>query len=100
MMSMTTTIRTIFGFAALGLAGAFGASGVIAQPVNGGANNAGCTSPPGLNYMICNGQRVPKPGNRVVKADGSWREELHQGSCVVVKEKTASGEYKETRQCN
>jgi hypothetical protein len=46
-----------------------------------------------------NGQRVPK-GNRVTNPDGSWREEVRQGNCVTVKEKAATGEYKETRQCN
>jgi hypothetical protein len=46
-----------------------------------------------------NGQRVPK-GNRVNNPDGSWREEVRQGNCVTVKEKSATGEYKETRQCN
>jgi len=95
---MTTTLRALLTLGALGVAGAFGASGAAAQPAGG--NPGQCTSPPGLNYMICNGQRVPKPGNRVVNPDGSWREEVRQGSCVVVKEKTASGEYKETRQCN
>jgi hypothetical protein len=53
-----------------------------------------------MNYMICNGQRVPKGGNRVTRPDGSWREEQRQGPCLVVKEMTAQGEYKETRQCN
>jgi hypothetical protein len=42
---------------------------------------------------------VPK-SDRVTKADGSWREEVRQGNCVTIKEKSASGEYKETRQCN
>jgi hypothetical protein len=42
---------------------------------------------------------VPK-GNRVTNPDGSWREEVRQGNCVTVKERSASGEYKETRQCN
>ena len=45
------------------------------------------------------GRRVPK-GNRVTNPDGSWREEIRQGNCVTVKERAASGEYKETRQCN
>ena len=46
-----------------------------------------------------NGQRVPK-SNRVTNPDGSWREEMKQGNCVTVKERSASGEYRETRQCN
>ena len=56
-------------------------------------------TPRGWNYEIKDGKRVPK-GNRETKADGSWREEIRQGNCVTVKEKTAAGEYKETRQCN
>ena len=45
------------------------------------------------------GRRVPK-GNRVTNPDGSWREEIRQGNCVTVKERSAAGEYKETRECN
>ena len=56
-------------------------------------------TPKGWNYEIKNGKRVPK-GNRVTNPDGSWREEVRQGNCVTVKEKSATGEYKETRQCN
>ncbi|NUT00681.1 MAG: hypothetical protein HOP96_06875 [Sphingomonas sp.] len=65
------------------------------------ANNAGTTqsTPRGWNYEIRDGKRVPK-GNRVTNADGSWREETRQGSCVTVKEKTAAGEYKESRRCD
>jgi hypothetical protein len=57
------------------------------------------STPKGWNYEIKNGQRVPK-GNRVTNPDGSWREEVRQGNCVTVKEKSKTGEYKETRQCN
>jgi hypothetical protein len=57
------------------------------------------STPRGWNYEIKNGQRVPK-GNRVTNPDGSWREEVKQGNCVTVKEKSKTGEYKETRQCN
>ena len=92
---MSIFIRALIPVAGLAVAAVFGATGAQAQQAQ-----SQCTSPPGMNYMICNGQRVPKPGNRVVAADGSWREEVRQGPCVVVKEKTASGEYKETRQCN
>jgi len=56
-------------------------------------------TPSNWSYEIKDGKRVPK-GNRVSKADGSWREEVRQGNCVTIKEKSASGEYKETRQCN
>ena len=93
---MTSPIRIILaaGLAALGL-------GLAAAPAGAqGQAGQGCTSPRGLNYMICNGQRVPKPGNRVSAADGSWREETRQGNCIVVREKTANGEYKESRRCD
>ena len=56
-------------------------------------------TPKGWSYNIQNGQRVAK-GNRVTNPDGSWREEVKQGKCTTVKEKSASGEYKETRQCD
>lgn len=57
-------------------------------------------TPKGWSYTIDkNGQRVPK-GNRVTNADGSWREEVRQGNCVTIKEKSAAGEYRETRQCD
>jgi hypothetical protein len=56
------------------------------------------STPKGWNYEIRDGKRVPK-GNRVTNADGSWREETRQGNCVTIKERTASGEYKETREC-
>ena len=56
-------------------------------------------TPKGWSYNIQNGQRVAK-GNRVTNPDGSWREEVRQGKCTTVKEKSASGEYKETRKCD
>jgi hypothetical protein len=57
-------------------------------------------TPKNWNYTLgSNGQRVPKL-NRVTNPDGSWREEVRQGNCVTVKERSADGEYKETRQCN
>jgi len=56
-------------------------------------------TPRGWSYDIQDGKRVPK-GNRVTNPDGSWREELRQGNCVTIKERSATGEYKETRQCN
>lgn len=93
---MTTLLRTIM---AAGIA--FAGLGLAAVPAAGQAKaGQGCTSPPGMNYMICNGQRVPKPGNRVVGSDGGWREETRQGNCVVIREKSASGEYKESRRCD
>jgi hypothetical protein len=57
------------------------------------------STPRGWNYEIRDGKRVPK-NDRQTNADGSWREETRQGNCVTIKERSASGEYKETRQCN
>ena len=57
------------------------------------------STPRGFNYEIKDGKRVPKGGNRVTNPDGSWREEVRQGNCVTIKEMSAAGEYKETRQC-
>jgi hypothetical protein len=62
------------------------------------ASNTQAT-PKGWNYEIKDGKRVPK-GNRVTNADGSWREEVRQGKCVTIKEKTGAGEYKESRRCD
>jgi len=56
-------------------------------------------TPKGWSYEIKDGKRVPK-GNRVTNPDGSWRETIKQGNCVTIKEMSAQGEYKETRQCN
>jgi hypothetical protein len=87
-----TVIKLLIGGAfALGATAAFAA----AQP----ARQAPQT-PKGWSYQLdSHGNRVPK-GNRVTNPDGSWREEVRQGNCVTVKEKSATGEYKETRQCN
>jgi uncharacterized low-complexity protein len=60
---------------------------------------SGQSTPKNWNYEIKDGKRVPK-GERVTNADGSWREEVRQGNCVTIKEKSAAGEYKETRRCD
>ena len=86
-------IRTlVVGAVALGATAAYAA----AQPTQ---NQQDSPTPKGWSYEIKNGQRVPK-GNRVTNPDGIWREEVKQGNCVTVKERTKTGEYKETRQCN
>jgi hypothetical protein len=68
----------------------------VAAAQSGGQIEA---TPKNWSYEIKDGKRVPK-GNRVTNPDGSWREEVKQGNCVTVKERSAAGEYKETRQCN
>jgi hypothetical protein len=74
---------------ALAVAGAVGVAGTAAAQ----------TIPKNWSYQIKDGKRVPK-GERVTNADGSWREETRQGKCITVKEKSAAGEYKETRRCD
>jgi hypothetical protein len=55
--------------------------------------------PKGWTYQVdSHGNRVAKT-SRVLKQDGSWREEIRQGNCLTVKERSATGEYKETTQC-
>jgi hypothetical protein len=63
------------------------------------AQSAATATPKGWNYEIKDGKRVPK-AQRQVNADGSWREEFKQGTCVTIKEKAPSGEYKESRRCD
>ena len=89
---MTRKWKIVLGVAGLAFA-ATAASAALAQ-------NAGDqATPKGFNWEIKDGKRVPK-GQRQTAADGSWREEIRQGKCVTVKEKSAAGEYKETRSCN
>ena len=54
--------------------------------------------PKNWNYEIKDGKRVPK-AERLTNPDGSWREEVRQGKCITIKEKSPNGEYKETRRC-
>ncbi|WP_155263221.1 hypothetical protein [Sphingomonas segetis] len=79
------------------LVGAFAFGATAAYAAAPPAQDA--KTPKGWSYEIKDGKRVPK-GDRVTNPDGSWREEIKQGNCVTIKEKSAAGEYKETRQCN
>jgi len=90
-MNKTVMTAVIVGVIALGASAAHAAGQQSQNPQQ--------QTPKGWSYSLQNGQRVPK-GNRQTNADGSWREEVKQGNCVTVKEKSASGEYKETRECN
>ncbi len=76
-----------------------GATALVATAASAADTQASQSTPSGWNYEIKDGKRVPK-AERKVNADGSWREESKQGTCVTVKEKTASGEYKESRRCD
>jgi len=91
-MRKTATMALLIGAIALGAMATYAA----AQPAQPQQVQQ---TPKGWSYNLENGQRVPK-GNRVTNSDGSWREEVRQGNCVTVKEKAASGEYKESRQCD
>jgi hypothetical protein len=87
-LAVVLSVMAGFGLTSMALAQA---------PQQPQAQNA--ATPSGWSYTIKDGKRVPK-GNRVVSADGSWREEIRQGKCVTVKEKSSAGEYKETRRCD
>ena len=93
---MTRTWKILVGLGAIALA-ATAASAAFAQASSGSA--ADQATPTSFNWEIKDGKRVPK-GARQTNADGSWREEIRQGKCLTVKEKTAAGEYKETRKCD
>jgi hypothetical protein len=91
---MTRTWKIVLGIGAVALA-ATAASAAYAQAA-GGNDQA---TPSSFNWEIKDGKRVPK-GQRQTAADGSWREEIRQGKCITIKEKSAAGEYKETRKCD
>jgi hypothetical protein len=81
-VSRTALLGTIAVVATLGFAAA-----AVAQSL-----------PKNWNYEIRDGKRVPK-AQRLTNPDGSWREEMRQGKCITIREKSPSGEYKETRRC-
>ena len=90
---MTRTLKIVLTIAGVAFA-ATAASAAYAQVTSGDQS-----TPSGFNWEIKDGKRVPK-GQRKVNADGSWREEIRQGKCVTVKEKSAAGEYKVSRRCD
>ena len=91
---MTRMWKIVVGVGAIAFA-VTAASAAFAQATTGNDQ----ATPNSFNWEIKDGKRVPK-GDRQVNADGSWREELRQGKCVTIKEKSAAGEYKETRKCD
>jgi hypothetical protein len=56
-------------------------------------------TPKSWDWEIKDGRKVPK-GNVTTNPDGSRREVIRQGACTTVKEWSATGEYRETRECN
>jgi hypothetical protein len=91
-MQMTLAAGAVIAIAAAAL-GAFG------TPANAQKSEPEAKTPSNWSYEIRNGRRVPR-GNRVTAADGSWREEVRDGACTTVRTMSASGEYRETRQCD
>lgn len=90
---MTRTWKIALMVAGVAFA-ATAASAAYAQAATGDM-----ATPKSWNYEIKDGKRVPK-GDRQVNADGSWREEFRQGKCVTLKEKSPTGDYKESRRCD
>jgi hypothetical protein len=87
------TNRALIAFVAVAVSGVC-AHAALAQPASQRP------TPKSWKYEIdSRGNRVARD-NRVIRPDGSWREEIRQGNCLTVKERSATGEYKETRQCN
>ena len=97
-MKRTTQRALMLG--AIALVAAAGYAGVAAAQGQVKIQAQAQSTPKGWNYEIKNGKRVPKASSRVTNADGSWREEIRQGKCVTIKEKSAAGEYKESRSCD
>lgn len=66
------------------------------------AQNAGnkARTPSNFNYDVDkSGRRIPKAGNRVQQADGSWVEEIKQGNCSITRT-GREGEVREVQKCN
>lgn len=78
---------------------------VLAAVLTGSASAAAqaapqpASTPRNWAYDLRDGKRVPR-GNRVNNPDGSWREEVREGQCMTVKQKTTNGDYSETRKCD
>ena len=91
---MTRLVKTVLLIGVAAFA-ATAAGAAYAQP--GGDKKV---TPSGWSYDIKDGKRVPKTGGRVTAADGSWKEESRKGGCTEIKEMSAQGELRITRQCD
>ena len=88
-MKKTARIVLIVGAAALGATAAYAAA--PAQP----------QTPKTWSWTKGkDGKRVERPSEVTKNPDGSTREVIRNGRCVTIKERSASGEYRETRQCD
>lgn len=90
-MNKTAKIALAVGAIALGATAAYAAAPAPQQQ----QTPKGWSWTPGKG-----GKRVERPSEVTKNADGSTREVIRNGRCVTVKERTASGEYRESRQCD
>ena len=57
-------------------------------------------TPPNWQYEIVGGKRVPWSPNHNTKPKSSKHKKKRLGKCGTIMERSATGEYKETRQCD
>jgi hypothetical protein len=87
-MKKTAKIVLIVGAAALGATAAYAAAPAQQQTPKTWSWTKGK-----------DGKRVERPSEVTKNPDGSTREVIRNGKCTTIKERSASGEYRETRQC-
>ena len=88
-MKKTAKIVLIVGAAALGATAAYAAAPAQQQTPKTWSWTKGK-----------DGKRVERPSEVTTNPDGSTREVIRNGKCTTIKERSATGEYRETRQCN
>jgi hypothetical protein len=88
-MKTTAKIVLIVGAAALGATAAYAAAPAQQQTPKTWSWTKGK-----------DGKRVERPSEVTTNPDGSTREVIRNGKCTTIKERSATGEYRETRQCD
>jgi hypothetical protein len=88
-MKTTAKIVLIVGAAALGATAAYAAAPPQQQTPKTWSWTKGK-----------DGKRVERPSEVTKNPDGSTREVIRNGKCTTIKERSATGEYRETRQCD
>ena len=88
-MKKTAKIVLIVGAAALGETAAYAAAPAQQQTPKTWSWTKGK-----------DGKRVERPSEVTTNPDGSTREVIRNGKCTTIKERSATGEYRETRQCD
>lgn len=92
-MSRTVIGALIIGAIALGATAGY----AVAAP---GQNQQNQQTPRGWNWTPGkNNSRVERPSNVTTNPDGSTREVIPAGNCVTIKEKSATGEYRQSTEC-